>query len=120
MIVLELQGPFKPYVRMTQKGKFVRPEARAYLDSKMYLQLQMKAQMAGREMLPGQSPLECQIGICHAGGFHNRDLDNEVKAILDAAQGIVYPDDRWIDSIVAHRWQGEAERLVLMVGEKLC
>ena len=34
---------------------------------------------------------------------HNADLDNIYKSVTDAAQGIVYEDDRWIDHICCGR-----------------
>lgn len=111
----ELVGPFKPYVRMTQRSKWVDPQAQAYLASKDALALQFQAQSGFWTPLARGVPLTVEIEIEHAGGFHNRDLDNEVKAILDAAQGVVYDDDRWIDQIRAIRTRGEAERIVVIV-----
>jgi len=35
--------------------------------------------------------------------------------MMDAANGIVYPDDRWIDEIVAKRARGDAYRTVLEI-----
>lgn len=116
---LKLKGPFKPYVRMTQRGKFVRPNARAYLDSKMRMQLQLKREMDNRHpMLPGQTPLYVYILIGHSRGFHNRDLDNELKAILDAMQGIVFPDDRWVDEIQVQRIASQDDLVHIYVQEK--
>jgi len=37
---LTAAGPFKPYVRMTQRGKWVKRDAQEYLDSKRALALQ--------------------------------------------------------------------------------
>ena len=103
-----IEGRFKPYVRMTQRGKWVKPEAQAYLDSKTRLQMAFKAQMAenGWQMLPLRTPL--WVAVYVAPTLHNRDLDNEVKAVLDAAQGVVFPDDRWVDRIAARRGDGDA------------
>lgn len=111
-----LEGPFKPYVRMTQRGKWVNPQAREYLASKDRLARQFQEQMTGKWMhIERGAPLQVNIYIMHAGGFHNRDLDNEVKAILDAMQGVVFDDDRWVDCIVADRYQGETEEVRVMV-----
>lgn len=106
---IQISGPFKPYVRMTQRGKWTSQAAQEYLSSKMAMQLQLKAEMVDRPMLPGQTPLRVLITITHAGGFHHRDLDNEVKAILDAMQGIVFPDDRWIDILWVYRRKGDQD-----------
>jgi len=101
----EISGKFKPYVRMTQRGKFVKPQAIEYLDSKARLGFEFKAQMHknGWEMLPGQTPIRVHGYIGPA--MHNRDLDNEIKAIFDAMQGVVFPDDRWVDEVSFTRWE---------------
>ena len=103
-----IRGRIKPYVRMTQRSKWRDPQAREYLACKLAVGLQFKTQMRDQElaMLPGQTPLQVSIIIWEGGGFHNKDLDNQVKSILDAAQGIVFPDDRWVDRIVAERMRG--------------
>jgi crossover junction endodeoxyribonuclease RusA len=111
-----LEGPFKPYVRMTQRGKWVKPQAREYLASKDRLAQQFQEQLAGNwSCVERGTPLRIEIAITHAGGFHNRDLDNEIKAILDAAQGVVFDDDRWVDLIVAARGLGEREQIAIQV-----
>lgn len=120
MLRFELTGKIKPYVRMTQKGKFIRvrngkpTQAAEYLDSKAALQWQFKAQMVGREPF-GREPLCVSITVFYQGGFHNHDLDNVIKAILDAMNGIVYPDDRWIDAICAVRGSADDEELSAVV-----
>ena len=92
---------FKPYVRMTQKGKWVKPHAQAYLSSQHEIAHALKTAMAenGWTTIPRGEPLSAVMRIRHNHGFNNRDLDNEIKAILDAAQGVVFEDDRWIDGI---------------------
>ena len=101
-----VEGRIKPYVRMTRRGKWIKPAAIEYISSQEALKLALKNQMVenGWEMLPGQTPLEVRILIRPA--HHNRDLDNEVKAILDAMSGIVFPDDRWVDRLWALRETG--------------
>ena len=99
-----IHGKMKPYVRMTQKSKFYG-QAAEYLASQDAVRVQLRQQMTANawEMLPGQTPLSVSIVIYHKGGLHGRDCDNEMKAILDAMSGIVYPDDRWIDVLRAER-----------------
>ena len=96
-----LEGRFKPYVRMTQRGKYVKKAAQEYLSSQKALAEQFNQQLLehGWEMLPGQTPLYVQIWIRPAR--FNRDLSNEIKAVEDAMQGIVFPDDRWVAKIEA-------------------
>jgi crossover junction endodeoxyribonuclease RusA len=114
-----LRGPFVPYVRMTQRGKWVKARAQEYLASKDALGWQFKEQMQQNEweMIPRGMPLSVTIGIVRTEGLHTRDLDNEVKAILDAAQGIVFEDDRWIDVLRAHRERGGDDVTTVVVGE---
>lgn len=114
-----LEGRVKPYVRMTRAGKFVRKQAREYLNSQMAIGLQLKSQMAGREMFPRGVPLVVHISFHYAGGWHNRDLDNEIKAMLDAAQGVVFEDDRWIDVVQAGRHKAMRDGVRLAVWPRM-
>lgn len=95
-----LTGHITPYVRMTQGGKFSDPAAQRYLASQEALRIQMRAQMAGAEMLPAKTRLEAAIFVMTD---RKGDLDNIVKAVLDAAQGVAIADDRWVDWINAER-----------------
>ena len=99
-----LLGRIKPFVRMTQRGKWVNPQAQEYLASKEYLEWQMLEQMRENEweLLARGIPLGVVIVIQPA--LHNRDLDNLAKTTLDAAQGVVFEDDRWVDFIIAVRY----------------
>jgi Holliday junction resolvase RusA-like endonuclease len=110
-----LPGRFKPYVRMTQRSKWVDPQAIEYLASKRQLQWQMREQMREQnwEMIPRGIPLGVMIGICPV--LHNMDLDNQVKALLDAAQGVVFEDDRWVDLIAAVRLDMGKDEAFLLV-----
>lgn len=118
MIWMSLLGKPVPYMRMTQRGKFVKPEAKRYLASKDALALQMRAQMAGRPPL-GREPLIVHLEFWYTSGpDHRRDLDNEIKAVLDAGNGIVWEDDRWIDVIVASRHRAQVQDGVEIVVER--
>ncbi len=112
-----ITGRIKPYVRMTQRGKWVKPQAIEYQASKSALQYQLSAQMAqhGWDTLPGQTPLAMHLVLGYRR--HSQDLDNIIKAVADAANGVVYPDDRWIDRITAERIGGprDDEQTVLTV-----
>jgi Holliday junction resolvase RusA-like endonuclease len=98
---------------------WVKPEAQEYLASKAAIALQFRSQMAGGEMI-GRHPLGVEILFCRTGGFHHCDLDNLVKGVLDAANGIVYADDRWIDSIIANRIAhgGSEDKTIFKVWEE--
>lgn len=107
----------KPYVRMTQRSKFADPQARQYLASKAMLSSALAAVMVdkGWTMLPERTPLRCVLTFFQPKRLHGADLDNLAKAALDAAQGVVFRDDRWVDVIEADRWPGDA-LLVFTVG----
>jgi len=110
-------GKIKPYVRMTRRSKYANPAAQEYLASKEAIQWQMKQQMGAAGMLAAQTPLSVIIEFHIRERMHTMDLDNLIKAILDAGNGIAYPDDRWIDQIVARRRPGTAYRTVMTVQE---
>lgn len=113
MIHMLLAGPIVPYTRMTQ-GSMWNARSKRYLQSQDALRVQMQNQMAlnGWRMYHKGIPLRVRIhfGWC----LHNRDIDNETKAVLDAAKGILFADDRWVDEIAAKR-EGSGNRLELWV-----
>ena len=110
-----IQGKFKPYVRMTQRSKWANPQARQYLNSQAAVraQIAIQKQRAGWDMIPPQTPFVAYIDIQMPGRLHCQDLDNQIKAIIDAAQGIVFPDDRWLDATVATRRLGNHHNTVI-------
>ncbi len=105
-----------PYVRMTRKGKFVDPRAQRYLASKAEMAYSFKTAMGREEfdMIPARTPFEVSITLMHTAG-HKADLDNILKAILDAGNGIIYPDDRWCNEIHIVRHGREFDSMVLKV-----
>lgn len=113
-----ITGKIKPAVRMTNRSKWVNGQAREYLASKDAVAWQLKQQMAesGWEMLPGQTPLFTEIRLTAPTGLHRSDFDNIIKAAHDSANGIVYPDDRWIDAHQFERRKGTEYRAEFVVG----
>lgn len=99
-----ITGRIIPYVRMTRRGKFVNERAKEYLASQEAIAWQFKKQCP--EMLPKQTPL-LMIAIIETPKLHVGDLDNIAKSILDSAQGIVFSNDCWIDSISIQRKQAK-------------
>ena len=105
-----------PYVRMTRKSKFVNPSAQRYLTSQEHIAWQVKTIMTTRgwQMIEKTS-LAVYIRQTVAGDPHYCDADNTIKAILDAVKGIVWNDDRWVDSITFVRVSGKQDQFMLMV-----
>lgn len=95
-----IEGYIVPYVRMTHRSKHADPRARRYLSSKAAIVLQFHQQMQalGYSMIDGQTPFGISLDADHSAG-HRADLDNILKAVLDAGSDVVYPDDRWCDAI---------------------
>jgi Holliday junction resolvase RusA-like endonuclease len=110
----------KPYVRMTQRGKFVKKNAQDYLASKEELQLKIKSYMNkhGLERFPEKTPLvfSMTIHVPTSQGYR-ADLDNIIKAVSDACNGILFDDDRYIDEITAARWIDNKNYLIVRVDE---
>jgi Holliday junction resolvase RusA-like endonuclease len=102
-----IKGKVTPYVRMTRRGKWVSERAQEHLVSQAAIQWQLKEQMRGREPLPDRTPLAVRIELWVPERLHTFDLDNAIKSLLDAAQGIVYRNDLWIDELHAERSLGE-------------
>lgn len=114
MSIYLLRGKFKPYVRMTRRGKWIDPEAQAYLVSQANLIAQLRQQMNGQQMLPARTPLKVVLWIIAPRVKHNCDIDNQAKALLDAAKGIIYDDDHWIDSLGVTRLTGAEEEVIFL------
>lgn len=102
------EGEIVPYVRMTQRGKFVKPDAQRYLASKDALGWFMRETMVkwGPERLQDKTPFKLTMNLCRPDVFRF-DLDNAVKAVLDAAQGIMFADDRYCVIVEAMKASGE-------------
>ncbi len=118
MYTFLLTGKIKPSVRMTRLGQYVDPQAQEYKASQSAIAWQYKAQMREQSwsMLPARTPLKISILIEMPERLHCSDADNQVKAIVDAAQGIVFQNDLWIDEIRAARRLGKEHRVVVVIG----
>ena len=117
-----LTGKIIPCVRMTTRSKFGDPRAHAYLISQMDLRMQLKNQMALNDwpMLPEGTPLTVVLEI-GTDKLRNGDpdniskLDNIFEAVADAANKIVFPDDRWIDKLSVWRYPANENKAALIV-----
>ncbi len=116
---IDIHAPVVPYTRMTQRGKFVKPDALRYMASQKELKMLMSIANQNREYyLDYYVPEKCQFLVVvtfYVNSLHHCDLDNLVKAILDAGQGILYKDDRYCDVIIANRLKVEHEPYVHLI-----
>lgn len=103
-----IYGPFKPYTRMTQRSKYRDPQAQEYLNSQENIGWQYKQQMQERNYnsISQGTPFNVHIVIYMPTNLHCQDLDNQAKALVDAAKGIVFPNDLWMDNLTASRAPG--------------
>jgi Holliday junction resolvase RusA-like endonuclease len=115
-MIFTLKGKFQPYTRRTHQGRHSE-RAKAYHASQNEIGWQLKRQMAmhGWEMLAERTPLGVKGRIVMKSALHRPDLDNQAKALLDAAQGIVFKDDRWIDEAHWTRELGNEDITVLRI-----
>jgi len=95
-----LEGRIVPAVRMTQRSKW-GPRAQTYLNCRQSLMYQMWTQMhaEGWDMLPAGVRVGVTIRFEIATNFGKSDLDNLIKTILDAMQGVVFANDNCVDSL---------------------
>ena len=112
MMQFTLTGKICPYTRMTRRGKFVNERAKEYLASQEALAWQFRQQCP--EMLPGQTPL-LMIVVIETPTPHKGDCSNILKAIEDSAQGIVFSNDCWIDSISIQRKRADDYRATVWI-----
>ena len=97
----EIEGEIVPYVRMTQRSMWVNKRALAYRCSQSAIRDQIAIQMAQKQYEKiDKQPTLFVITVCTKRG-HRFDLDNVVKAVIDAAQTVVISNDMWIDKISA-------------------
>ena len=100
-IEITLDCEVVPYVRMTQKSKYVDDNAIRYLENKTDLKKLMSIANHNREYYQEYYvPERCPFGAVvtfYVNKMHHCDLDNQLKAIMDAGNGILYKDDRWCD-----------------------
>lgn len=71
--------------RVTGNGTFMPPE---YQKKRRHMQSQIMLQYKGQPMV---GPLRLEIAVCGEG---RADADNIIGALMDAAKGILWVDDR--------------------------
>lgn len=97
---IEYDEPIVPAVRMTQRSKYTSRAAQEYLAWKQAIGYTFKEGMRrlGHDE-PFDCPVEVSLVVCTleppAG-----DIDNLLKAVLDAANKIVWLDDKQVRRVV--------------------
>lgn len=114
-----ITGPIVPYVRMTQRSKYANPRARDYNANQMIVKMQLRDRMREHkwEMIPRGVPLQITVWVKMSKRLHVADLDNQLKAVLDGLQGVVFEDDRWCDKLTVLRWLGDEDKVTAWVSE---
>lgn len=127
-----LSGAVKPYVRMTRRGKWMAYKrkgdkliinpAQQYIANQELLKRSIKEQLVEKgyrtDQLPifkNKQPLRCHIILIVRKDLHRKDLDNQIKALLDSAQGLIFENDLWIDTITAERSLGQEDLVELVL-----
>lgn len=100
-----------PYVRMTRKSLHVDKYAQRYLSNQSELRILMQSRLEkservvfGKTYIPDRTPFQLVMLVNTLNDNHHCDLDNLVKAVLDASSGLIFKDDRYCDQITARRY----------------
>jgi Holliday junction resolvase RusA-like endonuclease len=116
-------------VRMTQRGKFLKPNAQRYLNYKQAVGYQLRQQypepteyavaVKARFVLPMPKSWSKKKRAEMAGAYCpvKPDGDNLVKGLFDAANGIVWKDDNLVVRCEYEKIYGETGRIELEVQE---
>lgn len=106
-ITIWIEGKVVPYTRMTQRGKYVKPDAIRYIESQTRLKNEISICTEDeRSDIPWFVPEKCRFGVhmtFYVASLHHCDLDNLIKAVIDACQKVLFKDDRYCDAISASR-----------------
>jgi len=115
LIEIIIDEHIQPYVRMTQRSKFVDQAAMHYIHNQRVIKFYMQQQLPANNFTIYEStPLGCDLSF-NLTQIHKADLDNLIKAALDAGTGIIYTSDAWIDSISARRRLSNTPKMIMQV-----
>ncbi len=118
-------------VRMTGRGKYIRPNAQRYLTYKKLIQMHVLSQVKRRELLTG--PLAVTVcftmpipqswskkkKLAVVGEWHCKkpDIDNLVKGLFDSMNGLVWTDDNQVAVVKSFKIYGEDPKIEVHVEE---
>ena len=103
MIEIVIPGRPVPAARMTQRGKWIKANAKRYLAYKDIVR--WTAWDVMREQ--GLPPLDGDIGVelkAYINGGRPGDVDNIAKAVFDGLNGVVWYDDRQVAEMHVYRF----------------
>ena len=106
IFVCYIDARHKPYTRMTQASKWVDKSAQDYLDSQTNLRgILMEAKTTqGYIAAPiFRKGIPLRLVLIYGYAMNNQDVSNLLKAVEDAANKVIYDDDRWIDEVIVRR-----------------
>lgn len=110
-LAFTLTGRVKPYTIRTRASLHASERSRDYYASQQNLAYQLREQMNGRPPLVGQ----VGFSVVFTRTKRLADLDNLIKAVSDAANGIAWADDRQVRCIEAHLQSGNEDVTTLKV-----
>lgn len=107
-----------PYVRMTQRSKYVDPQAIAYGISLQNLRNAIWEEVVTQRAtpIPDRTPFEICVEWAGPKAF-KFDIDNMLKAVLDAAQSVMFRSDLWCIKAVATKQRSENLRTYIVIKE---
>ncbi|MED4453063.1 RusA family crossover junction endodeoxyribonuclease [Metabacillus fastidiosus] len=131
--MLKLTIPVEPMwaVRMTGRGKYIKPNAQRYLAYKDQIKGLAKQQLKDRKLLTGA----LEVGILFTmpilkswsnvkkqqavGEYHTKkpDTDNLVKGVFDSLNKLVWQDDNQVAKVIAVKSYGEVTGMEIVIKE---
>ncbi|UQD53323.1 RusA family crossover junction endodeoxyribonuclease [Bacillus methanolicus] len=131
--MIKLFIPVEPMgaVRMTGRGKFIKPNAQRYLAYKELIQWHVKQQLKRQNTLTGALEVEIRFTMpipeswskkqraAAIGEYHVKkpDADNLVKGVFDAMNKIAWKDDNQVAKITAIKIYGENPGIEITIKE---
>ncbi len=113
LIAFTVPGRPVPAVRMTQRGKWVKENAKRYLAYKDSVGWSAKAVHWG--LIRGLVRVEIHLYLTNDKPIG--DVDNYAKAILDGLNGVVWVDDTQVAQLHVYRHMAAPQRAEVQVRE---
>ena len=125
MIFVTVKGRPIGFKRTTHRQKFVDKSYHKYRDYKYYIQ-----ECLSDANITSYGDSKVKVGVIvmlHGKGAYNMgrdgDIDNYVKAALDACNGIAFDDDRQVMAVSGEKLEAkdkDSEGMVIMIERYKC